>query len=459
MKLHRIFSLFLLVLVSFAVSAQTAAGDWSGRLDIGQAVLTLTFHFTFQGDRYAGSMDSPDQGVYGLEADSVVTDGHRLSVHIAKAGIRYEATLEGDSILRGTFIQGPARLPLDLRQTDLFAMRPQTPRPPFPYRSEEVSITNPQDGVTLAGTLTLPAGGKPSRAVILLTGSGTQDRDETLFHHRPFLVLADYLTRQGIAVLRCDDRGAGHSTGNPSTATTETGASDAACMLAYLKTRPEIDSTRIGLLGHSEGGAIAFLTAARCPEVYFIVSMAGPGVRGDSILLRQNMVMARLKGLPGSEMDSLRQTLCRIYALAESELSDEEVTEQVARLYEQLKENSPLTDARRQELRRQAAVFASPWMRCFLRFDPQPFISSASCHVLALNGDHDTQVDAATNLNGICQALRKKPGRRVTVKCYPELNHLFQHCTTGLFTEYGQIRETINPEVLVDIAAWVNALP
>lgn len=459
MKLHPISLFLLLALGALSASAQALTGDWSGRLDAGQARLSLTFHFTLHEGRYTGSMDSPDQGAYGIEADSVVTDGHRLSVCLSKAGIRYEASLEGDSLLRGTFTQGTARLPLDLRRVDLLAMRPQTPRPPFPYRSEEVSITNPQDGTTLAGTLTRPAGGQPSRAVILLTGSGTQDRDETLFHHRPFFVLADYLTRRGIAVLRCDDRGAGHSTGNPSATTTRTAADDAACMIAYLKTRPEIDSTRIGLLGHSEGGAIAFLTAARCPKVDFVVSMAGPGVRGDSILLRQNMVLARLKGMPESEVDSLRQMLCRIYALAESELSDEEVTEQVARLYEQQAGSSPLTDARRQEMRRQAAAFASPWMRCFLRFDPRSAISATNCHVLVLNGDRDTQVDATTNLNGICHALRKKPGRRVTVKCYPELNHLFQHCTTGLFTEYGQIRETISPEVLVDIAAWVNALP
>ena len=175
MKLHPISLFLLLALGALSASAQALTGDWSGRLDAGQARLSLTFHFTLHEGRYTGSMDSPDQGAYGIEADTVVTDGHRLSVCLSKAGIRYEASLEGDSLLRGTFTQGTARLPLDLRRVDLLAMRPQTPRPPFPYRSEEVSITNPQDGTTLAGTLTLPAGGQPSRAVILLTGSGTQD--------------------------------------------------------------------------------------------------------------------------------------------------------------------------------------------------------------------------------------------------------------------------------------------
>lgn len=458
MKLHPISLFLLLALGALSASAQALTGDWSGRLDAGQARLSLTFHFTLHEGRYTGSMDSPDQGAYGIEADSVVTDGHRLSVCLSKAGIRYEASLEGDSLLRGTFTQGTARLPLDLRRVDLFAMRPQTPRPPFPYRSEEVSITNPQDGTMLAGTLTLPAGGQPSRAVILLTGSGTQDRDETLFHHRPFFVLADYLTRRGIAVLRCDDRGAGHSTGNPSATTTRTAADDAACMIAYLKARPEIDSTRIGLLGHSEGGAIAFLTAAHCPEVDFVVSMAGPGVRGDSILLWQNTVMSRLEGMPESKIASLRQLLREVYALAESGLTGEEVIERATRLYEQQMGNKTITAAQRQQLRRQMSVFASPWLRYFLRFDPQDILPGVECHVLALNGDRDTQVEAASNLEGIRQGLREKPGRQVTVKCYPELNHLFQHCTTGLFTEYGQIRETISPEVLADIAAWLNAL-
>lgn len=459
MRTSRIFTLLAVLFACLTSPAQSLVGDWQGRLQIQQVSLRIVCHFTQESGTYGGTMDSPDQGAHGLPMGEVALRDGQLTFTVPQAGICYTGTLVGDSLLNGTFTQGPASLPLNLKKTDLQVKRPQTPRPPFPYRSEEVTITNAQAGVSLAGTLTLPDGKRPCRAVILLTGSGTQDRDESLMGHKPFLVIADYLTRQGIAVLRCDDRGAGRSTSDPATATTRTSADDAACMLDYLKRRPEIDTACIGLLGHSEGGAIAFLTAAERPEVDFVVSLAGPGVRGDSIMLKQNLDMARLQGMPPAKVESLGRMLSRIYALAESDLPGEEVAEQAARLYEQQMGGQTISEADRQKLRRQMGTFASPWLRCFLNHDPQKNLAALRCHVMALNGDRDTQVDATMNLEGIHSALPELPGRQVNVKRYAGLNHLFQHCRTGLFTEYAQIEETISPEVLADIAAWVNGLP
>lgn len=462
MTTKRLFALLSCSLCLLAATAQQLKGDWQGKVNIGPATLRIGLHVEHANGSYSGTMDSPDQGAYALPMADIAESDGRVTFAVPQSGIRYAGTLRGDSLLDGTLTQGNASIPLRLQKGESLVKRPQMPRPPYPYRSEEVTIRNEKAGVTLAGTLTLPEGDKPCKAVIMLTGSGTQDRDESILYHKPFLVIADYLTRHGIAVLRCDDRGAGQSTGNPAATSLHTSADDAACMIAYLKTRREVDPAHIGLLGHSEGGAIAFRTAgteACAPDVDFIVSMAGPGVRGDSVLLRQNIDMARLEGMSEARQASLARMLRRVYALAQSDLPDTALVEQLVSLYAGQMGGQTPTDAQREQLRRQMSVFASPWMRNFLRYDPQADLAGLTCHVLAVNGERDTQVDAATNLEAIRQALTDKPGRTVTVKSYPGLNHLFQHCTTGLFTEYAAIEETISPEVLADIAAWIEKLP
>lgn len=450
----------LLSFCSLSATAQTIVGDWLGYLEIQEVKYRLMLHMDYTDNGYVGTMDSPDQGAMGFPMDNIVWNGTKLSFQVPKAGLRYDAQLVGDSLLNGTMTQGSVMLPISFNKFDLTLHRPQTPRPPYPYKVEDVVVYNSKDGVKLTGTLTMPMHGKPSRAVIMLTGSGTQDRNETIFDHKPFWVIADCLTRASIAVLRCDDRGAGGSEGDPNIATTATGASDAEAMIDYLKSRSEIDSTRIGLLGHSEGGAIAFMTAARRSEITFVISMAGPGVKGDSVMVRQNMDMARLEGMSEAKLESLRQMLKQIYAIAESDLSGEEVIEKAASLYEsQLSSSQTMTEENRRALRRQMSAFSSPWMRFFLKYDPQEDLAKLHCHVLALNGERDTQVDCKTNLSAIQQALPVVPNRIVTIKSFPELNHLFQHCQTGLFTEYNEIEETISPEVLSFLVSWLTQLP
>lgn len=456
---HLHITLFLLLTLCVrGLSAQGLAGDWQGRLDVGSMKLRLVTHFEQTDGGWSGTLDSPDQGARGIPMDAVTRTDSLVTFTVAALGVRYTGVLRGDSLIDGTFQQGAASLPLRLIRGVEQVRRPQTPRPPFPYRSEEVTLPGADTGVTLAGTLTLPEGGKPRPAVILLTGSGTQDRDETIMEHKPFAVIADCLTRRGFAVLRCDDRGAGRSTGSAASATTLTGAADASCMMDYLKARPEIDPSRIGLLGHSEGAAMAFHTAAQRDDVAFVVSLAGPGVKGDSILLRQNADLARLEGMPEGRVESLCRLLQQVYALAESELPADVLLDRLVTLYGG-QTGRQLTDAEREQLRRQLSTFCTPWMRGFLRHDPQTDLKAVRCPVLVLNGERDTQVDATVNPDAIRRALPDVPGRLVTVKRYPGLNHLFQHCTTGLPAEYGSIEETISPEVLADLAAWMEALP
>ena len=428
---HLHITLFLLLTLCVrGLSAQGLAGDWQGKLDVGSMKLRLVTHFEQTDGGWSGTLDSPDQGARGIPMDAVTRTDSLVTFTVAALGVRYTGVLRGDSLIDGTFQQGAASL----------------------------TLPGADAGVTLAGTLTLPEGGKPRPAVILLTGSGTQDRDETIMEHKPFAVIADYLTRRGFAVLRCDDRGAGRSTGSAASATTLTGAADASCMMDYLKARPEIDPSRIGLLGHSEGAAMAFHTAAQRDDVAFVVSLAGPGLKGDSILLRQNADLARLEGMPEGRVESLCRLLRQVYALAESELPADVLLDRLVTLYGG-QTGRQLTDAEREQLRRQLSTFCTPWMRGFLRHDPQTDLKAVRCPVLVLNGERDTQVDATVNPDAIRRALPDVPGRLVTVKRYPGLNHLFQHCTTGLPAEYGSIEETISPEVLADLAAWMEALP
>lgn len=458
MKAFR-FLLLIALCACLPAEAQKLTGDWQGQLDAGRASLRIVLHFTHENGVYKGTMDSPDQGALGVPMEQVLLKDKDVSLSVPSAQLKFAGTLQSDSILTGSIMQRQAVIPITLKRIDWKKLRPQTPCEPFPYQTEEVVIKNPKDGVSLAGTLTLPQGKKRCRAVILLTGSGAQDRDESLFNHKPFWVIADYLTRRGFAVLRCDDRGVGQSTGDANLATTATGASDAEAMIDYLKTRREINPKKIGLLGHSEGGPIAFITAATRKEVDFVISMAGPGVKGDSVMLKQNLDMMRLEGYPEQKIESFRKLWKEIYAVAETDLPDEEVLNQVVNIYEKhLYPTRPMSEGEREQIRRQMTTFTAPWIRFFLRYDPQTDLKKLKCHIMAINGNKDSQVDATTNLEAIRTATAPLKGRQVNIKLYPELNHLFQHCQTGLFTEYESIKETISLEVLEDITVWLEGL-
>ncbi len=334
--------------------------------------------------------------------------------------------------------------------------RPQEPKKPYPYAEEMVAYENKK----AAATLTLPRGTGPFPAVLLITGSGPQDRDETVAGHKPFLVLADCLTRRGVAVLRADDRGIGKSTGNFFTATSEDFAEDTQAGVDYLLQRSEINPRQIGLIGHSEGGLIAPMLAARSPGIAFIVMLAGQGLSGEEVLYSQGQEILKAQGATAEDLARQLDLQKRLFALVKIEKDPEALErkvraimdEEVAKLGEEKKKFAAKLRAGMQG---QVQMLKSPWLRYFIAYDPRPALRQVRCPVLALIGSKDLQVPPEANLREIEQALRQGGNKDFTVQQMPNLNHLFQTCTTGSLTEYAKIEETIAPAVLELLSDWI----
>lgn len=447
----------VLLSISWRVAAQTdvataIVGDWSGTLDAGAVRLRVILHVTKgQDGALAATLESVDQGGAKLPADVIKVDGRQVSFDITRAAISFAGALaEDNQTIAGIFKQGPGQLSLVLsRGTAAIALnRPQEPKPPFPYRSEDVTYPAGAAGVTIAGTLTLPPGSGPFPAVLLITGSGPQDRDETLMGHRPFLVLSDRLSRAGIAVLRVDDRGVGKSTGSFAAATTLDFASDAEAGVRFLKGRPEIAAAKIGLVGHSEGGLIAPIVASRSTDVAFVVLLAGPGVTGEQILLHQQEKLSRAAGLADAVIASRRKMFEAAYA--ELKTGDRS-PEGRARVEKAFADGGMSPEERQIAL----AQMGAPWFQTFLTLDPAVYLRQLKVPVLALNGSLDLQVDPAQNLPPIRAALGAAGNTDIEIVELPGLNHLFQHATNGMPTEYGTIEETMAPDVLDRVSSWI----
>ncbi|HWG34224.1 MAG TPA: CocE/NonD family hydrolase [Gemmatimonadaceae bacterium] len=427
-------------------------GTWSGTLIAGTASVRLALTIRRDsGGRLVGLMKSQT----GAQAPVVIEargDTLRFTVsaeHISYIGV---AGVPGDS-LRGTFAQGAASFPLAFGYSASIAesSRPQDPKAPFPYRATDVSITS-VPGVQLAATVIIPDGKGPFPAVVFVTGSGPQDRDEAIMGHRPFLVIADYLARQGIASLRYDDRGYAKSTGVFDGATTADFANDAEAALRFLRSVPGIASDRVGIIGHSEGGVVGPIVAARTRDVAFLVLMAGTGVRGDSVSLLQ---MRRIAGQSDAQVAIVRPLF---RAVADSKDSADAVA-RVASATQQIL--SSLPEAQRSiaatQLARTSTALLAPWMRYFVRYDPRDALRKVHVPVLALNGSRDVQVSARENLAAIDTALMRAGNRDVRTIELDGLNHLFQPARTGAVAEYASIDETVSTQVLELIAAWINA--
>ena len=408
--------LLILICISLPITAQTVdflIGSWSGKLSLGQSSLTIVFNFEQSADSIMSTLDVPTQGAKGIAvtADHISTDSIALS--IPSIGANYRGVFK-DNRFEGVFEQFGHSFPLLLEKGVKEVVRPQNPLPPYPYATEEVTFKNEQAGATLAATLTYPVGyveGQPAPVVLFVTGSGQQNRDEELMDHKPFLVISDYLARRGIASLRYDDRGFGASTGGDVVgATTEDFMLDAAAGIDFLRGLGKFG--RIGCIGHSEGASVAFMLAAR-GDVDFIVSMAGIGMKGDTVLTAQYNRIMELSGMPSSF---------------------------TVKDYRDMLATQP----------------AVKWLQWFIDYDPSADISNARCPVFALNGANDSQVISSQNLRSIEQLLPTSGKNKI--KEYPSLNHLFQHSATGLPTEYIEIEETISPEVLSDIADWIESV-
>jgi pimeloyl-ACP methyl ester carboxylesterase len=426
-------------------------GAWQGTLDFGTQQLRIVFHIVNTEDGLVGNADSPDQGAKGMPV-VVTRDGASLKIEMKGAAAVFDGKIAADlKSISGTFAQGPNNVPLVLTPVkdaaELERHRPQNPNKPYLYREEEVSYENKVQHVRLAATFTVPSGKVPFPGVVLITGSGAQNRDEELLGHKPFLVLSDHLTRQGIAVLRADDRGTGKSTGNFATATTADFATDTEASFAYLKSRPEVNPQKLGLIGHSEGGIIAPMVAARNRDVAFIVMLAGSGVRGDEVLPAQVAAGLEALGKSHEEVEKSAVQERDILALMERE-KDEAVIEKKMREITEGKMSAAQLGAQIKQIR-------SPWFQYFLQYDPATALSKLTCPVLALNGAKDTQVIASQNLPAIRKALEAAGNTHFEIDELPGLNHLFQTAQTGSSLEYTEIEETISPLVLNKISAWI----
>lgn len=442
-------------------------GTWMGTLDVGAAQLRLRFVVTETDDVLGTTLFSIDQGNTEIPVAETTVSGDTISMSMPMIAASYRGTLAGegeDRTITGTFTQSGQSFPLVLAPgPDDVAppRRPQNPEEPYPYLAEDVAYANPEGGHTLAGTFTRPASGGPFPAVILISGSGPQDRDEALMGHRPFLVLADHLTRRGIAVLRYDDRGVEKSTGNFASATTEDFATDALAGVAYLKSRDDIDPAAIGLAGHSEGGLIAPIAAVRSPDVSYIVLMAGTGVNGEKILYAQAALIARAAGAPEEAIAANREQQRAIFEVLKTEPDLEPAGEAIATILRTGMQNAGAegggTDAAalEQAIAAQVQQVNNPWFRFFLTYEPAEVIAKVTVPVLAINGEKDLQVPYEENLRAIEAALRRGGNTRYEIHALPGLNHLFQHAQTGAPSEYQSIEETWSVDAMELIADWI----
>ncbi|HEX3148646.1 MAG TPA: alpha/beta hydrolase [Gemmataceae bacterium] len=462
-------SRLLAVALSFAFALPLLADDkptppkgiegyWLGTLNAGAIELRIAFHITKKDDKLTATMDSIDQGAKDLKFDSVDFVDGKITLKLAMAKFVYTGKLEADGdAIKGELEQGSLKFPLNLkRQEKAFELkRPQEPKKPYSYLEEEVTFPSVAKDVKLAGTLTKPKGDGPFPTVVTITGSGPQDRDESLLGHKPFWVLADHLTRHGIAVLRFDDRGVAKSTGKFGTATSKDFADDVAGAVAFLKARKDVG--KIGLIGHSEGGMIAPMVAAEDSTIGFIVLLAGPGTKCDELLYAQGQLLVKAMG--GDEKTQARQASLhkKLFPLVKEGADS-------AKLKAALKElEKDFTDEEKKELAKvqdaaaaSVGALATPWFKFFLNYDPDPTLKKVKCPVLAINGEKDLQVPPKENLAGIEKSLKAGGNMDVTVKEFPNLNHLFQTSKTGLPSEYGKIEETMSLAVLEMIAEWIG---
>lgn len=457
--MKKLFFVIGLWMLSFGVSAQEISGDWYGVLEFPGARLRLVFHITHENGQYQASLDSPDQGTKGIPASMVRYVAPELEIQFAALHAEYKGIYDNGK-LKGTFTQMNHPIALNLDRQEITVKRPQEPQPPYPYHREEVAFENRKAGISLAGTLTLPQKEGNFPAVVLISGSGPQNRDEELMGHKPFLVLADYLTRQGIAVLRFDDRGVGQSGGVYAQATTLDFATDVEAAVDYLKTRKEIQQTSIGLVGHSEGGIIAPVVASRDQEIAYIVLLAGVGVPGKDLLLQQSADLLRAGNASPEEIQRTVALNRKTYDLLMT--SPDHLASQVldslwqSELPFLLKEKQLSQEQKEQFIQQQIRSLLSPWFKGFLTFVPEKYLARVKCPVLALNGKKDVQVNARQNLTAIYEILQKNGNNAVDTLYLPDLNHLFQKCHTGVPAEYAFIQETFSPEALKLIADWIH---
>ncbi len=447
-------------IISLSTSGNDITGRWNGVLDVHGMKLTIIINIDKTLDEYAATMESPDQGTMKIPVSSVTFDNNQLQFNIAGIGVEYKGNLDNDSTINGNFRQNGMSFPLTLSRKAVEkkkANRPQEPVKPYSYYEEEVRIENKKANVVLAGTLTLPQKEGNFPAVVLITGSGAQDRNEELMGHKPFLIWADYLTKNGIAVLRFDDRGIASSTGSFENATTFDFSTDVESAVQYLLGRKEINKKEIGLIGHSEGGMIAPMVASRSKNIAFIVLLAGPGIPVEQLLLQQQELIGKVSGMTDSDISKAKEINLGAYEIIKKSTNDNQLKTDLTAYFEQKIEQGSIPEKNKEKyIKTLVAQSSSPWTQYFIKYDPATILKKVKCPVLAVNGEKDLQVSAKENLEGIKSALQKSGNKSVTTIEFPGLNHLFQECKTGSVNEYAEIEQTVSPVVLDTVSQWIK---
>jgi len=477
-KLLCVCPLAFLILIT---QAQNITGTWQGSLDVQGNQIPIVFHIKKDStNKWIAAFDSPSQHAFNLSCSDVILKNDSVILMMAILNGKFAGLLNADkSQITGSWFQGAGSLPLTVKKTSETATikelkRPQTPRPPYPYHSEDVIYTNANKSIQFGGTLTYPgtdsiAGSVVPHlypAVILITGSGQQDRDETLFDHKPFAVIADYLTRRGFVVLRVDDRGMGKTTGIFSEATTMDFAKDLEAGLDFLEKQPMVNKNKIGLIGHSEGGMIAPIVAGERKEINFIVLLAGPGIPIIDLMQQQTEAVSMANGETASAAKAngqlMRIVWNEVMKNEDSATTVQHIRSKIETWSEKLDTAALLkfkkldTAGINHQVEQAMTALNSKWYKYFISFDPQPYLEKLNCKVLALNGSKDVQVIAATNLKGIKESLQKSKSPKYDVIEIPGLNHLFQTCIQCNPGEYNDLEESFSPRALDLMGNWLK---
>jgi uncharacterized protein len=456
--------IFFTICTTLSIFSQDITGKWNGILKVQGTQLKIVFNISKTDNGYTSTMDSPDQKASGIPTTLTSFENSKLKIVITNAQIEFEGVLGIDNIIIGNFKQGGQSIPLNLSKGTVekeIIIRPQEPSKPYPYISEEVTFENKGEGINLAGTLSLPKKEGIFPAVILITGSGPQNRDEEILGHKPFLVLSDFLTKNGIAVLRFDDRGTALSKGDYKSATTIDFSEDVEAALQFLLSRKEINKNKIGLIGHSEGGIIAPIVASKSKDIAFIVLLAGTGIPGDKLLLLQQQLIGKASGISDENLQKSKTSNKEAFKIVKNSTNSEQLKIDLTNYMRQSLKANPQSEKPQgisddDFINLQVNQYISPWMQYFIKFDPALTLEKVKCPVLAINGEKDLQVPPKENLEAIKKALNKGGNKKVTTKQISNLNHLFQECKTGSPKEYSEIEQTFSPIALNEILKWLQ---
>jgi pimeloyl-ACP methyl ester carboxylesterase len=460
--MNKYFTAIIIVFTSVFANAQNFSGAWNGDLKVPNGQINITFNVGQEEGKYQVAMDIPAQNVKGMKANSVTMEEKKLTVNFEMIKSVYVGELINDSTITGEWQQSGFKFPLafSTKSTgNIGTNRPQNPQPPFPYSEKKVRFENKKAEVILEGTLTIPQGNSTFPAVVLVSGSGPQNRDSELFGHKPFAVIADYLSRNGIAVLRYDDRGVGTSTGDFAKATTYDLAEDAAAALEFLRKEDKVTHNKVGLIGHSEGGLIGPIVASGNNRPDFLVLLAAPGMEIDALMLEQGKLISEAAGISAEMLRHQTEANTKAFALIKNGPITDSVSKKIEDNYFSLiniQTNGAMgEDAARKQAKQVTNQFTSPWFVAFMNFKPKEYLAKITGPVLALNGSKDLQVPAKQNLEGIREILGKNKKVELTTQELPGLNHLFQTAKTGSVSEYGEIEETFSPAALKIISDWI----